>query len=153
MQGKFKNRNNEYSKQANEFCRKTGTTISIVYEDTVSSREAWGYDKNDPRPNFMHDKYKVTLRKDGKMFSIHFYGSNYDFLRNLRPDTYDILTCLSGDYFEGTIDDFVNEFGYEVNSWEDVKRIEKTYKAVCKETKSLKRLYNEDEIEMLLEIR
>ncbi len=139
MQGKFKSRDNEYSKKANEFCRKTGTTISMVYKDTVSSLEAWGNNFNR-----QHDKYKVTIRKGGKQFAINFYGSAYDCDHNLRPDAYDILTCLSADYFEGTIDDFVNEFGYEVHSWEDVKRIEKTYKAVCKETKSIKRLYNED---------
>ena len=150
MVGKYKNRNDEYSRQADNFCRKTGTTISIVYENTLRAREAW----NDARISFGNvDKYRVTVKRDHKMFTIHFYGSIDMCEKNLRPDAYDILSCLAGDYFDGTIDDFVSEYGYEVNSWEDVKRIEKIYKAVCRETKSIKRLYDKDEIEMLLDIR
>ena len=151
MVGKYKNRNNEYSRQAEDFLRKTGTTLSIVYVDTISAREAW--DNNSLSLFGSVDKYRVTIKRDHKMFTIYFFGSIDMCNKNLRPDAYDILTCLSCDYFEGTIDDFVNEFGYEVESWEDVKRIEKIYKAVCRETKSIKRLYNKEEIEMLLEIR
>lgn len=149
MTGKFKNRNNEYSKQAEDFLRKTGTILSIVYVDTIPAREAW-YNNSF---SLSVDKYKVTIKRDHKMFTIYFFGSIDMCNKNLRPDAYDILSSLSCDYYEGTIDDFVKEFGYEVESWQDVKRIEKIYKAVCRETKSIKRLYNEDEIEMLLEIR
>jgi len=150
--GKFKNRNNEYSEKAKNFCRKTGTTITVVYDDSVTSAQAWG-DKHFHFPQMMHDKYKVTIKRGHKQFRIDYYGSNHDYERNLRPDAYDILSCLSGDFFEGTIDDFVREFGYEVDEWDDVRRIEKIYKGVCRETRNIRRLYSEDEIEMLLDIR
>jgi len=150
MMGKHKIIDSEYSKQAKDFLRKTGSIMSIVYVDSVPQDSVWGDDKCNR--NLMSDKYKVTLKRGHKQFSFDFYGSHYDYERNLRPSHYDILACLSLDYYEGTIDDFVWQYGYEVKSWADVKRIEETYKAVCKQTKSLKRLYDDSEIEMLREI-
>ena len=35
------------------------------------------------------------------------------------------------------------EFGYEVNSWKDVKRIEKTYKAVRREYNNVVRVFGD----------
>lgn len=143
MYGKKEKRDSEYTKQARDFLAKTGTTLRITYID----------EKPVDWDNYYHDCYKVMVRKGHKQFSINFYESLHNTRKEIRPDAYDILACLSGDYFEGSIDDFVNEFGYEVHSWADVKKIERTYKAVCKETKSIKRLYTPEEIEMLLEIR
>ena len=66
------------------------------------------------------------------------------------PTSYDVLACLTK-YDVGSIDNFVSEFGYEINSWEDAKRIEKTYKAVCREWKGVQRVFS-DCLEELSEI-
>lgn len=71
--------------------------------------------------------------------------------RKARPSAYDILACLEK-YDVGTIDDFINEFGYEVRKWSDVRRIEDTYHAVVKEYHDLCRIFTPEQMEMLREI-
>lgn len=50
----------------------------------------------------------------------------------IKPTTYDVLSCVQT-YDVGSIDDFVDEFGYEIHKWADVKRIERDYAAICDE--------------------
>ena len=78
--------------------------------------------------------------KNKKSIVVHFFQSiaNTDKI----PSCYDVLVCLTK-YDIGTIDNFVTEFGYEVNSWQDVKRIEKTYKACKKEYEGVKRVFSD----------
>ena len=53
----------------------------------------------------------------------------------------------------GTIDDFVSEFGYEVHKWDDVRRIERTYKAVVRQYNALCKIFTPEQMEKLREIQ
>ena len=60
------------------------------------------------------------------------------------PTNYDVLCCLSTDYFEGDFQEFCDCFGYDNDS--------KIFKAVKKQTSNIQRLFNDSEIELLIEI-
>ena len=64
------------------------------------------------------------------------------------PTAYDILACLTK-YDPGTLEDFCDEFGYDLDS----KKVEKTYNAVKKEYTDLCTLFTDEEIEQLAEIQ
>ena len=63
------------------------------------------------------------------------------------PDEYDILACLTK-YDPDTFENFCGEFGLNTDS----KKAEKTYNEVCKEYAGVCSLWNEDEIDQLVEI-
>lgn len=56
-------------------------------------------------------------------------------------------------YDVGSIDDFMSDFGYEVNEWADVKRIQNIYNAVVKEYNDVCRCFTEEQIEAMQEIQ
>ena len=68
-----------------------------------------------------------------------------------KPNAYGILACLLK-YDVGTIDDFINEFGYEIKCYKDMKNLEDNYKAVVDEYNNLMMLYSDEEMEDLGEI-
>ena len=47
----------------------------------------------------------------------------------------------------------MSEFGYEVNEWADVKRIQNIYNAVVKEYNDVCRCFTEEQIEAMQEIQ
>ena len=67
------------------------------------------------------------------------------------PTPYDILSCLEK-YEVGTMNDFFDEFGYEVHSADDMFRFMNTYNAVVKEYHDLCRIFTAEQMEMLREI-
>jgi hypothetical protein len=62
------------------------------------------------------------------------------------PNEYDVLACLTK-YNPGTFENFCDEFGYGGSV-----KAAKIYNAVCKEYAGVCSLWNEDEIEQLMEI-
>lgn len=92
--------------------------------------------------NKSHSEYLVRFRnkKTDKSMSVHFYQSLIN--AGQEPSAYDVLACLTK-YDVGSIDDFISEFGYEINSWKEAKKIEKTYKAVKKEYAGILRVFPE----------
>lgn len=130
----------EYTIKADEFLRKNNIKFSVSY--IGENLPDWD--------NECHSEWLVRFynRNTRKSMTVHFFQS----LRNAgsEPSAYDVLSCLQ-DYEVGTIDDFVSEFGYSVNSWEDVKKIEKTYKGVKREYKNVLRVFG-DCMEELIEI-
>ena len=72
---------------------------------------------------------------------------------NTTPSEYDILSCLSVDYSED-FEDFCLSFGYEDFN-EYGKRNSDSfhiYKAVMKQSHSLKRIFTEDQLDQLHDI-
>lgn len=67
------------------------------------------------------------------------------------PTPYDILSCMQK-YDVGTMNDFFDEFGYEVHSADDMFCFMNTYNAVVKEYRDLCRIFTEEQMEMLREI-
>lgn len=135
---------NEYVKAAEQFCKRNGIKITIVYSGMESPEWDAGREVN---------VYDVYIRRPSRHHSmkVKFYDSLANTWDGKRPSKYDVLACLEK-YDVGTIEDFVSEFGYEVNSWNDVKRIERTYKAVVRQYKQVQRVF-EDCIDELREIQ
>lgn len=134
---------NEYTKQANDFLREANAKMTISYIDTTIN-EAWG-DKE------YRNVYKAIIKTPKGQMTVKFWDSIHNTNYGKEPTKYDILACLQK-YDVGSIDDFVAEFGYEVNSWDDVRRIEKIYKGCKKEYSNICRIFTDEQIEKLCEI-
>jgi hypothetical protein len=134
----------EYVKQAKDFLASCNATMKITLLGKAVN-ENWG--ENEPRNN-----YRVTIATPRGRMQIRFWDSIHCTKNNITPTEYDIIACLQK-YEVGTIDDFVSEFGYEVHELADVKRIQKTYKAVVNEYKKICRCFTEEQIEAMQEIQ
>lgn len=64
------------------------------------------------------------------------------------PTTYDVLACLQK-YDVGTLENFCDDFGYDIDSMQ----ANKIYKAVCIEFKNIQIIWADTEIEQLQEIQ
>lgn len=130
---------NEYAMRAKEFLKKIGATVKIVYLNTGPVPD-WG-------DNYDRNSYRVVVLRNGKQWSYVFHDSVHNTIKNIKPTEYDVLSCVQK-WDPGTIDDFVDEFGYEVHKWSDVRKIEKIYKAVKKEAANFQRLFGDVSDEM-----
>ena len=127
----------EYDMQANNFLALTGTTLEITRDDVV---EKWGW---------YRWKYNCKLERGGKSYSFPFFDSVANYEKDERPSKYDVLACLDTyDYIQG-IEDFVLEFGYDIED-KETKRI---YNACMKQSEKLHGLFTDEELEILAEIR
>jgi len=126
-------RDNEYTRQANDFCKNTGTRIVISYK---------GEAVPDWDPRELHSTYRVRIDRNHKTWSFDFTQSLDGTWKGTRPTKYDVLATVTK-YDPGTLDDFVREFGYEINSLEDVRKVERTWKAVRKEYRNCERLFGD----------
>ena len=134
----------EYVKQAKDFLKSCNATMEITQI---------GYEQNkNQNDNGWHNTYRATIKTPLGSMWVKFWDSVYNTERGIEPNEYDILTCLEK-YDVGTIDDFVQEFGYEVNEWADVKRIQNIYNAVRRQYKSLCRCFTPEQIEAMQEIQ
>ena len=133
----------EYVEQAKEFLKKCNAEMEIKYVGRDVNKD-WDEYKE-------RNKYRFTIVTPlGKMEDT-FWDSLYATEHGERPTEYDILSCLvTSDV--GTIDDFVADYGYEVKKWSDVKRIERTSKAVVRQYNNLCRIFTPEQMNMLCEI-
>ena len=134
----------EYVKQAKEFLANCNATMKITFLGAEINKD-W----ND---NEYRNAYRVTITTPLGKMQVKFWDSIYNMQHSKQPTEYDILACLQK-YDVGTIDDFVSEYGYEVNCWADVKRIERIYKAVVNEYNKVKRCFTPEQIEAMWEIQ
>lgn len=135
---------NEYVKQAKDFLESCNATMTITYLGKEANAN-WNEAK-------LRNTYRATIKTPKGSMWVKFWDSMANTQSGKKPNEYDILACLQK-YDVGTIDDFVSEYGYEVKEWADVKRIQKTYKAVCAEYKKVCRCFTEDQIEAMQEIQ
>jgi len=98
------------------------------------------------------DRYRVTIKRNGSSYSFDFWNSRRDLDLGNTPGSYDILSCLEF-YTEPDLEEFVREFGYEIDSVASFKKVEKIHKACLKMSTALERLFNEEEIRKLQEIQ
>lgn len=76
-----------------------------------------------------------------------------DFLKaNAKPTEYSILACLEKYPVDGSIDDFMHEYGYEIRSTRDFTNLLNTYNAVIQEYNDLCRIFTSEQMERLREI-
>lgn len=97
------------------------------------------------------DKGKFTHKSRMRLAAkklIPFQAASCDkFEKPVAPTAYDILACLQ-DYNPGTLEDFCDDFGYNLDS----KTVEKTYKAAVDEYRNVCAVWNEREVDDLREI-
>ena len=67
------------------------------------------------------------------------------------PTKYDILACLQK-YEVGSMDDFMQEFGYEIKCTKDMTNFINTYNIVIEEYNNLCRIFTPEQMEMLREV-
>lgn len=99
------------------------------------------------------DRYRVTLRRMGdarRSVSFDFWNSLNDMQSGKAPSAYDVLACISSDYYTPeTLADFCSEYGYD----EDSRKAEQTFKASDKHARKLRAFFSKAEAEALSEIR
>ena len=106
-------------------------------KDTVCG---FPFEKSD---NQWHDKYTVTIRRNGMSYSFQFYNSAYATARNERPTAYDVLACVEKYIPDGDVWDFANEYGYEIYDKQTFNRVSKIYKACEKQANKINRIFDD----------
>lgn len=135
----------DYEKQARDFLKNSGAKITICYKDTICG---FPFDKADKN---WHDKYTVTIRRNGKSYSFPFYNSAYATQRNERPTPYDVLACIEKYEPDGDVWDFANEYGYEIYDRKTFDNVNRIYKACSEQARKINRLFS-DCMDELIEI-
>lgn len=130
--------NTTYLQQAKKFLTDTNTKLKIEYKKTA--------------PHFIgetesRDIYKVTLKNDKHSFSFNFGASINNTEKNIKPNEYDILGCLTK-YDPKTFEDFCAEYGYDTDS----RKAETIYFAVKCEYENIIKLFSPAQIKKLREI-
>lgn len=125
----------DYQKQALQFLEDTKTSFKVEYLDHA---------RYFPDDKECRDIYLVKLRRNGKSYSFKFGQPIAN--TGSEPSAYDVLACITKND-PGTFENFCGEYGYDIDS----RKAEKIYKAVCKEYKSIDRLFN-DVMDQLQEI-
>ena len=171
---------NEYQKQAKDFLTSCNATMEIEFvgidinqnwQDNTK-RAKYRVTIKTPRGSMMLDFWDsemntsiITMTTD--QYSRKIYSRYFDGLSNLeksrlqkelkalktdaKPSEYTILACLTK-YDPGTMHDFFDEFGYELNNVDDMFCFMNTYNAVVKEYRDLCRIFTEEQMTILREI-
>ena len=116
---------NDCIKEAQDFCKETGTTIEFERVGIV----------NDPwhiGMNTWHDQYIATIERNGIVREFEFTQSSNDTELGIEPNEYDVLSCLTkfepGEYW-----DFCHEYGMENSqeSWDTWQAVTEEWYKVC----------------------
>lgn len=128
---------NKYiKKQAEDFCRETGTSVDIVFAGNKIN-DLWGDGRS-------RNSYDVTIKTQLGEMELTFWDSIHNTTKGNIPTTYDILSCIVT-YDPGTFQEFISGYGYDPND----ERTEEIYKAVVRQWEDIERIFTEEQIEML----
>ena len=131
----------EYELKAIEFLMKTGTSMKINYVGVVHGFPF----EEEGVTTYPHRKYKVTMRRNGRVFTTPFYGSYMDFKNGKNPTSYDILACLEKYEVSENMWDFATEYGYEIKSESSYNRVQNIWKSCKTQYKKLIKFFDYDE--------
>lgn len=144
----------EYERKANNFLKRNGIAIQKIY---LGKEVNQNWDEERER-----DTYMVNIQTLNGNMQIKFWDSINNTIKNrinkqsgkprVCPSNYDILSCLQK-YDVGDIEDFIQEYGYEIKKKGDLTRILNIYKAVTKEYNDVCRCFLGTELEELMEIQ
>lgn len=135
---------NNYEKQAKDFLANCGATMKITYLGEEVNK-TW-------KDSASRNTYRATINTPMGTMAVKFWDSIYNTENNLKPTEYDILTCLQK-YEVGSFEDFVSEFGYEIDEPQDRRNAKHIYNAVCKEYEKVCRCFTPEQIEAMQEIQ
>ena len=140
----------DYEKKALDFLKQTNSTLEV---------EFLKFDYHFPGDTDKRNVFEVKLRKDDREYCFNF-GDNLANISKIeqwkkagkifKPSNYEILSCLNSQEFEN-IDDFIDCFGYSPED-QKVSELLNTFGAVQNESKQLKYLYSDTELELLNDI-
>lgn len=118
---------NEYHEQAKRFLNENNLKLTIKEAET-----------QEPAPwsdGVSGLKYDVSLASERGTYYFKFWGSINDRQKGKKPTPYDVLAAL--DLWEGSIDEFVSDFGY---TDEPISKVLSIYNAVVDQTLQLKHI-------------
>lgn len=134
----------EYEAQAIDFLKDNKVNLTIVFSHKG---------KHFPTDKQQRNIYRVILETERGSYEFNFGDSINNTEKGAGvPKAYDILACLN--VYE--VDDFANfcmEFGYELNTAEQIRQAQKTHLAVAEESRALRRLFTSEQLEQLSEIQ
>ena len=137
VQSALKQQKTEYNIQVDTFLKETQTKLTTRF---IEHKKYFSDDKES------RDVFKILLKRGNKQYSFTFGQSIANVGQD--PTVYDVLVCLQN-YEVGTLQDFCNEFDYDIDSI----KIGKIYKAVVKEYAGVRYIWTIKEIEKLAEIQ
>lgn len=126
----------EYEKHAEDFLAKTRTRVNITRTGEVQGFPGtpdvlWRY------------KYLVTFTRRGKQFRVTFYDSHNNWYNNQRPSKYSILACLEKYPIPDSVEDFAWEFGYKLDTPEQMRQAKKIHAACKKEWDNVRNMFGD----------
>ena len=136
----------DYEMQAVEFLKKAGAQMTISRTDEV---HGFPFDKND---TLWHYKYQITLTRQRKQYRFTFYDCFNNWLNNKRPTRYDVLASVEKYAPPAGVENFAREYGYEIDTPEELRRIKKIYEACDKQYNRLRDLFGDELMAELQEI-
>lgn len=99
------------------------------------------------------NQYKVTISNSGEKFNIKFTDSLMNTYNNERSSDFDILYCavVDAQSYENSrsLEDFADEFGYDLYESSEKKKIEKIYNGCEKAYTDLQRVFGYEGYEIL----
>lgn len=136
--------NCEYNAQAINFLLETETTCEIEF--TGLSKPSWGKTRV--------NSYRVTLKNKKHEYTFDFYDSikNTEDNKKATYNFYSVIACMDLNY-SSNFDDFCSEFGYTFNNEREYIKAKQTYFAIVEQDENLRKLFSEEQLEKLQEIR
>lgn len=134
----------KYNQQAVDFLIKAETTCEIVFMGL--DKVGWG------KTNV--NKYEVTLKNKNHSYTFNFWDSISNTQKNNKAtfDFYSVLASLEL-YTQENFDDFCAELGYGFKNETEYIKVKNIHLACLDQEKNLKKLFNQEQLNELAEIR
>ena len=134
-----------YEEQARQFCQENNVEIKVNY--AAHEFPPWEGAKEKV------DQYRISLKRQfgdqRRSISFDFWTSIVDTAKNKIPTEYDILACISSDYYTpDTFEEFCANYGYD----NDSIKAQNAFKRCLKFAKKLRTFFTESEAEKQQEI-
>lgn len=110
--------------------------IGVTYKITLNGKvNKWDY---------LRDTYKVILtNKASQQYSFIFCTSINDTKNHILPSIYDVLACVQKYEIDSDLQNFVDEFGYEIDSVKSYKEVKTIHKECIKEYQGILKIFGE----------
>lgn len=100
----------------------------------------------------LHNTYDCEIKTPRGSMTVRFYDSLRNTELRKKPTEYDILSCLQA-YEVGGVDEFMDEYGYEIKCGKDLLDFLDTYSGAKEEYCDICRVFTPEQIKKLREIQ